>query len=475
MNDSCLAAPASARDETVTLEQLAACIDDTAQAVDRLVDAVLAQDSAGHAAQQAQAELQREVAQLRHRTEEIATALATDRACRDFAHASRLHPKSPIVVYASTFYLGDNVKYAWLDHRQRAATDGIEVWFLPQTPHQEREVAAAGFPVLPAHAAHWSDSHIRVALSAAVVVTSDHFLHPNPYAPALLAGARHVQLWHGVSIKEIGLRNLGHGGNLGPQLARVLATCGPFACLTGTSTNAEPEWRRWFRFERYACVGYPRNDVLYREPTDDDLLNVDLTAYECARRAREAGRRVLLYAPTFRDARPGVWLQDAGLERLADSAASRGDVLIVNVHPVEQPLMPMLLEKFPRVLFVAPGSDVYPLLRLTSALITDYSSMMFDYLHLERPVVLYRPDDEAYRTRSRTLMDAKIEGCEPGPLVFDPQSLDAVLARRDLGQDAQHAQARRTLLERLFDHRDGRSAERLWSLLLEEVRHACSH
>ena len=45
--------------------------------------------------------------------------------------------------------------------------------------------------------------------ATAVVVIHDHLLHPNPLAPSLFAGARLVQLWHGISIKEVGLRNLG--------------------------------------------------------------------------------------------------------------------------------------------------------------------------------------------------------------------------------------------------------------------------
>jgi hypothetical protein len=65
-----------------------------------------------------------------------------------------------------------------------------------------------------------------------------------PRAAALLAGARHVQLWHGVSIKEIGLRNLAPLKHMSARYARVLATCGPFATLVGTAAAAEAEWRR---------------------------------------------------------------------------------------------------------------------------------------------------------------------------------------------------------------------------------------
>jgi CDP-glycerol glycerophosphotransferase len=73
------------------------------------------------------------------------------------------------------------------------------------------------------------------------------------------------------------------GRALGPHFARVLATCGPYARLLGTAAAGEAEWRRWFAFERYAPIGYPRNDVLYREPTAADLAGCDRDTYDRAR------------------------------------------------------------------------------------------------------------------------------------------------------------------------------------------------
>ena len=124
------------------------------------------------------------------------------------------------------------------------------------------------------------------------------------------------------------MRHIPAGGRaLGPHFARVLATCGPYACFVGTARAGEDEWRRWFSFERYAPIGYPRNDVLYREPTAIDLANVDRATYERACATLAKGHRVLLYAPTFRDHRPD-WIQHVGLDRLADAVARQGDLLL---------------------------------------------------------------------------------------------------------------------------------------------------
>jgi CDP-glycerol glycerophosphotransferase len=441
------------------------------EAVEQLVEAVVALQQqpvapAPQLAGGAEAALAA-IGALNGRLAELEQQAALDRSCRDLERVSRMHPKERSVVFVATTYLGCNVKYAWLAFREVARREGITAWFLPQNPEQERMAKDLGERCFPHRHADWSAEHLHAALAAAVVVTCDHFLSHNPYAPALLAGARHVQLWHGISIKEIGLRNLAPLRHMTPRFARVLATTGPYQRLVGTAASAESEWRRWFAFDGYAPIGYPRNDVLLREATPEDLLNVDTDMLAAARAAREAGQRVVLYAPTFRDAKRGVWAVEAGLERLAKGLAERGDLLIVNLHPVEQPMIPQLSEAIPSARFVAPRTDIYPLLPHTTELVTDYSSVMFDYLLLDRPIVLFRPDDADYRARSRTLFDDKLD-TKPGPLVTSVNELLAALRNRS-AESAAHARHRAALRAQLHDHTDGRAGERLNALLLEEL------
>lgn len=390
-------------------------------------------------------------------------------ACDDLARTSRFHPKRPAVVFVGTTYFGCNAKYGWLGFRGAAREAGVDCWFLPQTEAQEQAVRSLNENCFPVDPNQWQPAHVSTALSAAVVVTCDHLLNPNPYAAALLAGARHVQLWHGISIKEIGLGNLRPLREMNPHMARIMATCGPFRQFVGTSSSQEPEFRRWFGLDHYAPIGYPRNDVLLREPSAADLLGVDLAALDLARDARRAGHRVVLYAPTFRDAHRGVWIIDAGLERLAADLKRLGDTLLVAMHPVEAQYIPQLQAAVPSARFVTPRTDLYPLMREVDVLLTDYSSIMFDYLLLDRPVVLFRPDHSDYVQRSRQLYDEKLLEAKPGPLTTNLNQLGKVLRQRD-AQGAAHADERRALRQRLFDHIDGSASERLNALLLDEIR-----
>ncbi len=438
------------------------------QAIDQLVDAVLQLQQPGTAGQPIPPAVDpAALAGLERRLLTLEQQIQLSQTCQELGRTAQFHPKERSVVFVGTTYFGCNVKYAWLAFRALARREGITAWFLPQTEQQVQAVEGLGEACFPLDANDWSTAHVHAALSAAVVVTCDHLLNPNPYAAALLAGARHVQLWHGISIKEIGLRNLAPLRQMSARFARVLSTCGPFTRLVGTAAAQESEWRRWFGFTQYAPIGYPRNDVLLREPDEADLLNVDRASWQLARQARAAGKRVVLYAPTFRDARRGTWLLESGLEQLAQALARRGDVLLVNVHPVESPLIPQLAVAMPTAHFITPRTDLYPVLREASLLITDYSSVMFDYLLLDRPIVLFRPDHQDYVTRSRQLFDAKLDE-HPGPMTTTVATLLEVLRQPD-ARGQRYAATRAAMRQRLHDHTDGQAGERLGQLLLDEL------
>ncbi|PXW91925.1 CDP-glycerol glycerophosphotransferase [Sphaerotilus hippei] len=458
--------PVAGTDVAARLEQLEASNAQMVEAIDQLVSALLdTRAELAEARKPAPPDTSRPL--LEARLQELEKTVALERCLQDLTAVSRAHLKRRLAVFVGTTYLGCNVKYAWLAARDAAAAQDMDIWFLPHDARQEAQILSLTPDCFPHNWDAWSAEDVQRALEAAVVVTSDHFLNPNPYAAALLAGARQVQLWHGISIKEIGLRNLVGLKHMSPRMGRVMATCGPYASLVGTAAHQLDEWQRWFSFEHYAALGYARNDVLHREPSTADLLNVDHDTRERMQATRRAGRKVWFYAPTFRDGKGLAWLLEAGLDELAAAVQRQGDLLVLNVHPVEAPQVHKVAPLYPSICFVAPRTDIYPLLRDSDALITDYSSVMFDYLHLDRPVLLYRPDHEAYVSQSRQLFDAKLDDALPGVLVHRMDEL--VQALRRLRHDT-HGAARRALRARLFDHEDGASASRLLVHIDEQLQ-----
>ncbi len=393
-----------------------------------------------------------------------------DRINERLTRISQITPKDRRVVFIGSTGFAGNIKYAWLDFAQRAQALGIECWFAPQTREQDALMKTLGVNHFPVDWTTWTREHTSAALRTAVRVIDTHYTaiaSPNPYQVALFSGAAEVQLWHGISIKEIALRaNVGLA-QMTLAHAQNLASCGDMSVFVGSSAQAEGEWRRWFAFDRYANVGYPRNDVLLREPTELDLLNVDTAALAACRTVRSRGGKVFFYTPTYRDSGNGSWLHPEALNEAARGLARHGHLLLVNLHPLEQRHQPRLEAQCPGVGFVAPGTDIYPLLTSTDALVTDYSSLMFDYLMTQRPVLLWRPDHDAYVADSRELFDEKVRA----PLGATVTTADELVAACVLlaEEPAEFAANRDALRARLFDHPDSLAGERTSALIAAEV------
>jgi CDP-glycerol glycerophosphotransferase len=397
----------------------------------------------------------------------------TQAAIRQLA---KIYPKSSSVVFVGRNYFGDNVKYAFLAFRAWAADQGVKCHFLPDNSEQYEMLKAAGLDPIPPDHDLWTNNDALALLGAKIIVLCDAMLAPtwpNSLSKELLAGAKQVQLWHGISIKEIGMANIQVEGLTKEFPATIAAVSGPFDVFVGTSASSEAEWKRFFAIHSYVPAGYPRNDVLLREPSNYDLVNVDVCTYELMCNARKAGQTVVLYAPTFRD-RIGIsWITKSALEELNRYCETAGHLLVVNLHPYEQYALTELRSTLSGVVFVQAGTDAYPLLAQASLLITDYSSIAFDYLLLDRPIIHYRPDHKDYQAVSRSLIDGH-EMMVGGPCVYTLETLcdaleSATAATIDPEQD-EHKALRAQLRERLFDHPDGHASERVVMAIAQLLR-----
>jgi len=118
--------------------------------------------------------------------------------------------------------------------------------------------------------------------------------------------------------------------------------------------------------------------------------------------------------------------------------------------------------------FVRERTDLYPLLREATLLITDYSSLMFDFLPLGRPMLFYRPDHERYTEQSRPLYAGKVRQL-PGATCDSLQALLDGLRGDTAALDAPYAGIRDELATRLFDRIDDQSTARVLALIEEEL------
>ena len=105
------------------------------------------------------------------------------------------------------------------------------------------------------------------------------------------------------------------------------------------------------------------------------------------------------------------------------------------------------------------SSDIYAVLKYSTALITDYSSIYFDYLLLDRPIIYYIPDLYEYQTKCRGFYEpyenltAGIYTTNENELI---NGLNNIICLKD-----EYKEKRKLLRDRMFVHQDGKNCERV--------------
>ncbi len=167
---------------------------------------------------------------------------------------------------------------------------------------------------------------------------------------------------------------------------------------------------------------------------------------------------MLLYAPTWRDDRERMvdFVDPAALARSADA------VVLVRGHT--RTLLPGTDAAGPRVIDVTGFPDTSALLAAADALVTDYSSVMFDFAITGKPMYFLVPDLEHYRGELRGFYFDLLD-LAPGPVVRSQADLERALAEVDPSIFAE----RYSRFRALFAPRDdGRAAERVVARLLDQ-------
>lgn len=229
-------------------------------------------------------------------------------------------------------------------------------------------------------------------------------------------GATKVLLWHGIALKRIGW----DGYKLRLQVERVkrLIKDGMFDRYDWIIVPSEAmigPFSSAFQIdsERILPIGYPRNDILSGSWSGQDPIK-DTTLDEHYRE-RHKNATVLLYMPTIHRETDENVVDHLRLSELDQWLAEWDAYLLVKPHPAE----PFSLgeEEFSRIVEMPEGIDIYPLLQHTDMLITDYSSIYFDYSLLDNPIVFYPFDLEQYRSTRGFYLD--YEEVTPGPVATD--------------------------------------------------------
>lgn len=379
------------------------------------------------------------------------------------AELSGKTPKQPDLV----LFLGrnggdliDNGKHCYLESLRGGYK--FKSLFYTKHPHAATTLADAGLPCL-------RDFDFEL-LSRVAVIVCDDFHWRGGVLDYMTRGAKVFQLWHGIPLKSIGMIQAAiEHQNMPPERKRWIEFgYGGYDAVLSTSEYVSREiFSQVFGTCRFVNLGYPRNDVLLR-PTARldklDMINVPKAVMARLHAHRRAGGRVMAYMPTFRDYNAQGEMnctQNSGhyldIQAMSDFGRKRNVLFMLKYHPYVADIP----EKMPENCVFCPHSaDVYPLLRFADMLLTDYSSVYFDYLLLNRPVHYFVPDKEEYEAKDRKFM-LNFDDWTPGHKSRTQDECFAVLEdvlnnNMNDGMEGERLKMRGVL----FDHHDDQAAVR---------------
>ena len=287
--------------------------------------------------------------------------------------------------------------------------------------------------------------------SASLFVVDDYYFPI--YAIRPRHGTRIVQVWHASgALKRFGYSLSGKTFGASPSLLRHVRIHSNYDLCLVSSQRVAPAYAEAFGLplDRFSSeLGMPRTDVLL----DDGWRS----AQDAAVRRRYGipeGRTVVLYAPTFRGEEIGR-ARDPGLLDLAALRAILGDdhVVLVRLHPFVRDAARIGpgLDGF--AIDASDHPDIHALMVASDHLVTDYSSAVFEFSLLAKPMSFFAPDLDAYERERGFYLDYRTD--LPGPIFDDAAALAGHLRAGafDLDRVARFREAS-------FDVADGRAAER---------------
>ena len=290
---------------------------------------------------------------------------------------------------------GDNSKYLFIyaaEHRK-----DLDVCWLSVNRQTVKHVRSLGLP------AYWVLSPIGAwkALRAKYWFINSYV---SDIMYCLSGNATVINLWHGVGLKRCEF-NIQNGGLADRYVRKTFkerfyhpeAFRRPDYLLSSTEFQSLM-FAKAFRIPLECCweLGYPRNQILSsskeqirafvekNEPKETLQLIQQMEQYE----------KVFMYMPTWRDSQLNVFTQQFDMDVLNKAMVEQNALMLLKPHPNTHTNE---IAGYSNVIFVNATTDVYGILPFTDVLITDYSSILYDYLLMpKKEVILFLYDYDEY-------------------------------------------------------------------------------
>lgn len=272
-------------------------------------------------------------------------------------------------------------------------------------------------------------------------------------------GQEIVQLWHGSgAFKKFGFSRVGTGDNI----SNVHTGYRKYTKASVTAEAIRECFEEAFDIdlEKVQAVGSPRTDMFFDDKAKEEAGE---RVYEAYPQLKE--KKVVLIAPTYRGRKVEDATYDFERLKLSNLTKELGDEyqVVVKWHPALYNNIKRGLVAFDGVGVVDASSyiDINDLLVVSDILVTDYSSVIFDWYLLNKPIIYFAYDLEEYEAGRGLYFD--FDDYIYGQVVTDYEGLLNAIKREKLVTEKRH-----TFGEKFMSACDGRSTERTIKWILEE-------
>lgn len=347
---------------------------------------------------------------------------------------------------------GGNCKY--VAEQLLKMGEKLDLVWMAQSPKEQQNQFPPGVRLVK----YGSPEAMYEYATARVWVCNYHLVHYLNKGLLKKAGQSYIQMWHG----SFGIKKIENDcGNLTKDkawlaLAKKNAQYTDF-WISNSDFETEIYRRAFWDVRDVRLFGHPRNDIFFGN-------GLKRARQKAERMLGLNGYQLLLYVPTFRDDRMR-FEQKLDYTLLKKSLESRfgGDWrILIRLHPRMRDMTDLLpSEEF--CVNVTKYPDIQELLAAADAVVTDYSSAVFDYLLTGRPAFLYAPDYDAYETmRGLYYPLAKT----PFSVALDNEQLAKHIASFD---ELVYKEKGKKFLEEKGSVEDGNAAAKVAGLILDQI------
>jgi len=372
---------------------------------------------------------------------------------RLFFNIFKLFPQKQKATFVSSF--GDNILYT-VNQLEKESDDDIVILKTKQCKIDFEVTAQRKILLFElTHALDWVRSIYHLATSQVIFIDNYFgFLGVSKFKP----NVKCIQLWHAAgAIKQFGLVDPSVKERSQQAKRRFEQVYNRFTHVVVGSEKMSDIFHESFGlgYERMLRTGIPRTDFYFDIESMENAIFKLNRIYPIIQR-----KKVLLYAPTFRDETLNSAKIVLDINRLHHEFKNEY-VLLLRLHPAIQGVFKNQYPEF--VIDVSDYPDIHHLLVVTDVLVTDYSSIPFEFSLLDRPMVFFAYDLEEYEDARGFWED--YESLVPGPVVRDTESIVNVI--KDNLFDYERIQV---FAEEWNEYSDGASSKRLIDVIYERER-----